>query len=191
MAPADEPVPTIGELAERVERHLRATRHRASGHQTEGPPIASARAPGGQAIFLLLPNRLSPCFVGEPGGIRTRDPLIKSQVLYRLSYGLGMMGADNRRAAVRGQRRNGLDSVTLCYRNGSRCDKGTLDEHCRDSWRQRKNWLRANHPLVNQIQSTIHRGIYKVRSVVTRFYIKISAIRRQVSFKFCIAMRPQ
>jgi hypothetical protein len=25
---------------------------------------------------------------GEPGGIRTRDPLIKSQVLYRLSYGL-------------------------------------------------------------------------------------------------------
>jgi hypothetical protein len=26
---------------------------------------------------------------GEPGGIRTRDPLIKSQVLYRLSYGLG------------------------------------------------------------------------------------------------------
>ena len=25
---------------------------------------------------------------GEPGGIRTRDPLIKSQVLYQLSYGL-------------------------------------------------------------------------------------------------------
>jgi hypothetical protein len=25
---------------------------------------------------------------GEPVGIRTRDPLIKSQVLYRLSYGL-------------------------------------------------------------------------------------------------------
>lgn len=25
---------------------------------------------------------------GEPGGNRTRDPLIKSQVLYRLSYGL-------------------------------------------------------------------------------------------------------
>jgi hypothetical protein len=29
---------------------------------------------------------------GEPGGIRTRDPLIKSQVLYRLSYGLGNGG---------------------------------------------------------------------------------------------------
>ena len=27
-------------------------------------------------------------FIGEPVGIRTRDPLIKSQVLYRLSYGL-------------------------------------------------------------------------------------------------------
>src|SRR4249920_816685 len=30
------------------------------------------------------------CFdlIGEPDGIRTHDPLIKSQVLYRLSYGL-------------------------------------------------------------------------------------------------------
>src|SRR5262249_11031691 len=27
-------------------------------------------------------------FIGEPDGIRTHDPLIKSQVLYRLSYGL-------------------------------------------------------------------------------------------------------
>jgi hypothetical protein len=27
-------------------------------------------------------------FIGEPGGARTRDPLIKSQVLYQLSYGL-------------------------------------------------------------------------------------------------------
>ena len=27
-------------------------------------------------------------FVGELGGIRTRDPLIKSQMLYRLSYEL-------------------------------------------------------------------------------------------------------
>ena len=26
---------------------------------------------------------------GEPGGTRTRDPMIKSHVLYRLSYGLG------------------------------------------------------------------------------------------------------
>jgi hypothetical protein len=28
----------------------------------------------------------------EPGGIRTRDPLIKSQMLYRLSYGLAREG---------------------------------------------------------------------------------------------------
>jgi hypothetical protein len=28
----------------------------------------------------------------EPGGIRTRDPLIKSQMLYRLSYGLAKGG---------------------------------------------------------------------------------------------------
>lgn len=27
-------------------------------------------------------------FSGVPGGDRTRDPLIKSQMLYRLSYGL-------------------------------------------------------------------------------------------------------
>ena len=36
------------------------------------------------SLFRYLPD-----FFGEPGGIRTRDPLIKSQVLYRLSYGLG------------------------------------------------------------------------------------------------------
>jgi hypothetical protein len=61
-------------------------------------------------------------FNGEPGGIRTRDPLIKSQVLYRLSYGLGTMGADHRRVLVRGQCSNRLGWVTLCYRNGSqRC----------------------------------------------------------------------
>ncbi len=26
---------------------------------------------------------------GEPAGIRTQDPMIKSHVLYQLSYGLG------------------------------------------------------------------------------------------------------
>ena len=31
-------------------------------------------------------------YVGEPEGIRTLDPLIKSQVLYRLSYGLSSAG---------------------------------------------------------------------------------------------------
>jgi RNA polymerase sigma-70 factor (ECF subfamily) len=38
--------------------------------------------------------------IGEPGGIRTRDPLIKSQVLYRLSYGLFEQGADHRSATM-------------------------------------------------------------------------------------------
>jgi hypothetical protein len=28
-------------------------------------------------------------FIGEPAGTRTQDPVIKSHVLYRLSYGLG------------------------------------------------------------------------------------------------------
>jgi hypothetical protein len=35
-------------------------------------------------------NNVKLCrFNGEPGGIRTHDLLIKSQMLYRLSYGLG------------------------------------------------------------------------------------------------------
>src|SRR5215472_2087936 len=36
--------------------------------------------------FLKLPGK--PLIFGEPVGIRTRDLLIKSQLLYRLSYGL-------------------------------------------------------------------------------------------------------
>jgi hypothetical protein len=31
--------------------------------------------------------------IGEPPGDRTRDPVIKSHVLYRLSYGLPDVGA--------------------------------------------------------------------------------------------------
>jgi hypothetical protein len=31
---------------------------------------------------------------GEPVGIRTRDPLIKSQMLYRLSYGLALSATE-------------------------------------------------------------------------------------------------
>jgi hypothetical protein len=38
----------------------------------------------GSLAFLLS----YPPVFGEPEGIRTLDPLIKSQVLYRLSYGL-------------------------------------------------------------------------------------------------------
>ncbi len=33
-------------------------------------------------------------FLGERGGARTHDPLIKSQVLYRLSYALAQEAAD-------------------------------------------------------------------------------------------------
>ncbi len=36
---------------------------------------------------LLLTNSL-PHFQGDPGGTRTHDPLIKSQLLYQLSYGV-------------------------------------------------------------------------------------------------------
>jgi hypothetical protein len=32
--------------------------------------------------------QLQAFIIGEPGGIRTHDPMIKSHVLYRLSYGL-------------------------------------------------------------------------------------------------------
>jgi hypothetical protein len=32
------------------------------------------------------------CFTGDPGGARTRDPLIKSQMLYRLSYRVSVDG---------------------------------------------------------------------------------------------------
>jgi hypothetical protein len=79
---------------------------------------------------------------GEPGGIRTRDPLIKSQVLYRLSYGLGMVGADNRRAVVRGQRSNGIGWVTLCYRKGSqRRNEGTCTDISDSVRRMGKDWL--------------------------------------------------
>ena len=35
---------------------------------------------------------------GEPGGTRTRDPMIKSHVLYRLSYGLVRNEVDDGRA---------------------------------------------------------------------------------------------
>ena len=35
-------------------------------------------------------------FLGEPAGIRTRDPLIKSQMLYRLSYRLSRSHSSRR-----------------------------------------------------------------------------------------------
>ena len=39
-------------------------------------------------------------FVGVPAGIRTPDPMIKSHVLYRLSYGHAGCGAGDRPAPV-------------------------------------------------------------------------------------------
>ena len=38
---------------------------------------------------LLLDNSL-PHFESDPGGTRTHDPLIKSQLLYQLSYGVNV-----------------------------------------------------------------------------------------------------
>ena len=34
-----------------------------------------------------IPSKTEGIAIGEPDGIRTHDPLIKSQMLYRLSYG--------------------------------------------------------------------------------------------------------
>src|SRR4249919_1076717 len=59
-------------------------------------------------------------FVGEPGGTRTRDPMIKSHVLYLLSYGLlqkdnaasrAHEGSVNARARVRACVGGGLGAV--------------------------------------------------------------------------------
>ncbi len=70
---------------------------------------------------------------GEPGGIRTRDPLIKSQVLYRLSYGLGgrarTIGASDRGVNQR-ERSPASRSVT---ENGSTEAARFLNEHWRES----------------------------------------------------------
>ena len=47
-------------------------------------PRLVSRQPGKLGVHAF---KLLKC--GEPVGIRTRDLLIKSQLLYRLSYGLG------------------------------------------------------------------------------------------------------
>ena len=39
-----------------------------------------------QMIYKKAPHKEELFSTGEPGGIRTHDPLIKSQMLYRLSY---------------------------------------------------------------------------------------------------------
>jgi hypothetical protein len=47
---------------------------------------------------------------GEPGGIRTHDLLIKSQMLYRLSYGL-----ESNRARTLGSARPGVNRAGINY----------------------------------------------------------------------------
>ena len=49
------------------------------------PPQHHSKAEGKTSLATLLAYHE---IFGEPEGIRTLDPLIKSQVLYRLSYGL-------------------------------------------------------------------------------------------------------
>ena len=52
----------------------------------------------------MVMTQLSTEKIGEPGRIRTFDRLIKSQMLYQLSYGLeGWDGADLTEGPLRGQ----------------------------------------------------------------------------------------
>ena len=52
--------------------------------------------------------------LGERGGDRTHDHLIKSQVLYQLSYPLTPKAAEPSWVILRGQRAN--RSVSVCFR---------------------------------------------------------------------------
>ena len=59
--------------------------------------------------------------VGEPGGTRTRDPMIKSHVLYQLSYGLACgvrrnLGTASAPVNVSGRMTR---AVTISARSGS------------------------------------------------------------------------
>ena len=63
----------------------RRLRSRATWHNAY-PPLTRLDFP---SIIASLATANSLLFSsGEPGGTRTRDPMIKSHVLYRLSYGL-------------------------------------------------------------------------------------------------------
>jgi hypothetical protein len=94
-------LPMIGELAAPVR----------TGHV----PIRNASV----VVPLVSPQRSD--FTqkgGEPDGNRTHDTLIKSQVLYRLSYGLPE-GADNRQLALPGQPSDAAGLPTACRRPAS------------------------------------------------------------------------
>jgi hypothetical protein len=59
----------------------------------------------------------NPLIFGEPVGIRTRDLLIKSQLLYRLSYRLPQ-GSARLRLAVRAGRAHGAASAPIAGSEG-------------------------------------------------------------------------
>ena len=61
--------------------------------------IRSPSTPGAAATKSTAPQPID--FHGEPGGTRTHDHLIKSQMLYRLSYGLAPGNGGQHRAAPR------------------------------------------------------------------------------------------
>ena len=54
-----------------------------SGKNLDSEPVGSFLTPSSPIKKTTLTVAF---FIGEPGGIRTHDPLIKSQMLYRLSY---------------------------------------------------------------------------------------------------------
>jgi hypothetical protein len=76
---------THGSMTTSVTRHQRTGPRRAFG-TTAGPRQDFSKA------FAFVTRARRPlfigCFAGEPGRDRTCDPVIKSHVLYRLSYGL-------------------------------------------------------------------------------------------------------
>lgn len=61
-------------IAENVHGHTRASADIKC--RTYSSPWGNAQ------VSVIIPE------IGEPDAVRTRDPLIKSQMLYRLSYGL-------------------------------------------------------------------------------------------------------
>src|SRR5215211_5945846 len=108
-----------GAEAEQAEDEIVILRTWKSGRSASSCP-ARARFPfASQPRFLGSSNsqdQLQPLeFVGERAGTRTQDLLIKSQMLYRLSYALGGGGeiGGSRRGVNRGRRRHELRAARL------------------------------------------------------------------------------
>jgi hypothetical protein len=92
------------------QRAALAHKPRASGDGDECPQQRGIR------MALLI----RPDFAGEPGGIRTRGLLIKSQLLYRLSYGLAAAIENIRGAAQPVNLRRAARSYHSVYANSHR-----------------------------------------------------------------------